>query len=99
MRIGLTLGSLILALLAFSSTAEAGPGCEQDANSVATHIFDASDADGDGTLSPEEYTGAGLERYGVAFETFDANEDGETSRQEYLDLFQRHHPPAGARNI
>lgn len=99
MRIGLTLGTILLTLFLITSTAQAGSGCQQDASSMATHIFDASDADGDGTLTAEEYTGAGLERYGVAFEAFDANEDGETSRQEYIDHFEMHHPPEGALNI
>jgi hypothetical protein len=90
---------MALALFALPTAAQAGSGCQQDATGVADQIFDASDTDSDGALSPEEYLDAGLERYGVAFEAFDTNEDGETSRAEYLDLFRLHHPPSGARNI
>ena len=99
MKIAMTFGSLALALFGFSTAAQAGSGCQEDASSMADRIFDASDADRDGALSPEEYVGAGLERYGVAFEAFDANADGETSRAEYLELFRLHHPPSGSRNI
>lgn len=99
MRIGLILGTITLTATALASTAHAGPGCAQHANSVAAHIFDTSDADGSGALSPEEYAGAGLERYGMTFEAFDANGDGETSREEYLNLFRRHHPPTNEMTI
>ena len=67
-------------------------GGYQDAQSVVEHIFDVADRDESGTLTPEEYAGAGLERYGVSFEDSDANADGEIALSEYLDLYERHHP-------
>lgn len=94
MRITITMASTIafLGFLLPASLAQAS-GCQGDASDVATHIFDASDTDANGALSAEEYANAGLERYGVSFEAFDANADGETSLDEYLDLFEQHHPP------
>lgn len=67
--------------------------CEIDSSSIAAHIFDMSDENEDGFLSPAEFSDAGLERYGVGFNEFDANSDGETSVDEYFDLFELHHPP------
>jgi hypothetical protein len=43
-------------------------GCKADAASIAAHIFDMSDADADGYLSPDEFADAGLEQYGVSFD-------------------------------
>ena len=71
-------------------------GCEADAASIAAHIFDMSDADADGYLRPDEVVNAGLERYGMSFDDYDANGDGETSVDEYFDLFDAHHPPTEA---
>ena len=99
MRIKTAISALVITSLTLASTAQAGPGCGQDAGAVADHIFDASDTNQDGSLSPDEYADAGLERYGVSFEAFDTNDDGATSREEYLELFDRHHPPKGAIEI
>ena len=99
MRIGFHLGSLVLVVLVASATAEAGDGGIADAIRAARHLFDASDADRDGALSPQEYIDAGLARYGLAFEAFDSNRDGKVSREEYLDVFRKHHPPTDARAI
>ena len=71
-------------------------GCEDEAGGIAAHIFDMSDSDADGYLSPDEFANAGLERYGMSFEDYDANGDGETSVDEYFDLFDAHHPPTEA---
>jgi hypothetical protein len=67
--------------------------CGEDALGVAGHLFDMSDTNADGVLSPEEFDAAGLERYGVTFSEFDADGNGETSVDEYFDLFEFHHPP------
>jgi hypothetical protein len=67
--------------------------CEEEAGSIAAHIFDMSDSDADGYLSPDEFASAGLERFGMSFEDYDVNGDGETSVHEYFDLFDAHHPP------
>ena len=75
----------------------AGEGCSSRSDfDVAGHLFDVSDTDQNGSLSPQEYADAGLERYGVPFEEYDADGDGEASRAEYLDLFDRIHLPEGA---
>ena len=93
MRLTLATGLSAIALLSLVTTVQAGEGCGQDASGVAQHIFDVSDTDENGALSRAEYTAAGLERYGVSFDAFDENGDGETSLDEYLDLFERHHAP------
>ena len=93
------LPSLALAALVFPSATHAGGGCSESSQGVAAHIFESSDANADGFLSPAEFTAAGLERYGVAFEAFDANKDGVTSADEYFDLFDAHHPPRDAAAI
>jgi len=79
-----------LTLLVFPGFASAGGSC--DRSDVASHIFDVSDTDRSGTLSRQEYLEAGLERYGVSFEEYDANGDGEASFDEYLDVYDRYHP-------
>ncbi|MDJ0852502.1 MAG: hypothetical protein QNK04_29370 [Myxococcota bacterium] len=86
---------IVLATAAFAIgvlpiTAGAGEG--HDPRFVVEHIFDVADQDQSQTLSSEEYAAAGLERYGVSFEETDANGDGETSLDEYLELYERHHP-------
>lgn len=83
---------LLAAVLAPASRAAAGGG--HDPEAVVAHIFDAADTDRSGTLTATEYEDAGLARFGVPFEQSDANRDGETSLEEYLDLYRRHHPPA-----
>ncbi len=65
-----------------------------DATSVVAHIFDAADADGDGAVTAEEYTEAGLERFGVSFEACDADGDGLMTMGEYLAFYEMHHGPA-----
>jgi len=77
------------ALMTAPVAATAGGG-----HAVVQHVFDMSDQDQDGVLSPEEYENAGLERYGVTFEQADADGDGKTSIDEYFELYEAHHPPA-----
>jgi hypothetical protein len=87
---------LATALLATSSTAYAG-GCESgyDPVDVVQHIFNAADQDADGLLTQLEYEDAGLQVYGVTFEESDLDADGATSMQEYLLLYEFHHPVNG----
>ena len=87
-----TLVSLaVLALVAAPTSALAGGGCNSDFD-PATHLFETTDADGSGTISPEEFADAGLERYGLGFDAYDTDGDGEASLDEYLELFDRTHP-------
>lgn len=87
---------VILALAAFAipvgATAEGGCQGAKDAESVVQHIFDQADRDLDGSLTQSEYEQAGLERYGVTFEQSDLDGDGGTSIDEYLVLYESHHP-------
>jgi len=81
-------------LLAAPGAALAGEGCG-DGFDVVSHLFETSDTDASGTLSPEEFERAGLARYGMAFEAWDADGDGEASFDEYRDLYDRHHSSGG----
>ena len=80
--------------ISYASNASA-EGCQssRDAVSVVKHIFDAADRNRDGLLTQVEYEEAGLQNFGVPFSESDANSDGTTSIDEYMALYQRHHPP------
>jgi hypothetical protein len=78
-----------MTILFVTATALAGSG--HDARSIVTHIFNEADSDGNGTLSPDEYAAAALERYGVRFEDCDRDANGETTLEEYLELYESHH--------
>ncbi len=72
----------------------AGDG--HNAGSIVSQIFESADTDDSGSLDADEYGEAGLASYGTPFEDCDANADGETTLEEYLDLYARHHPhPSG----
>ncbi len=88
----LLLPCLITGLLVAAS-ADAG-GCMSSDSSVGIvkHIFDRADQDQDGVLTPAEYEEAGLQSYGVTFEQSDTDADGTTSLDEYIELYQKHHP-------
>ena len=86
--------SILVAFLIALDTRSASAESGSDARSIVSHIFRMADTDGSGSLSPLEYREAGLERFGVSFAESDANSDGETSLDEYLALYERHHPPA-----
>jgi hypothetical protein len=83
---------MALALFVAASPASAGEGCASSAEAKVQHIFDAADVDGSGSLSPSEYESAGLQSFGVSFAETDADGDGETTLDEYLDLYHRTHP-------
>ena len=87
--VAIALGWIVCPSLALAS------GCEAEASTIAAHIFDMSDSDADGFLSPAEFADAGLERYGLPFDEYDENGDGVASVDEYFDVFERHHPPRG----
>ncbi len=89
MRAG-TIAAAVLAAGALSTASLAGEGYH--AQQVVEHIFDVADQDQSGTLSSAEYAEAGLERYGVSFDETDTDGNGETSLEEYLELYERHHP-------
>lgn len=92
MRTGLILiVGLAFLLTASAASAMGGAGHEE----IVAHIFEMADLDGSGSLDSNEYEEAGLAKYGVSFADCDADEDGETSLREYLDLYRRHHSPAG----
>ena len=86
--------SFALAALVLPTLASAGEGCggSMSAASIVEHIFDTADADQDGSLTQTEYEAAGLESYGVTFEQSDLDGDGGTSIDEYLELYESHHP-------
>ena len=77
--------------------ASAGEGCTgaKSAYDVVLDLFESADEDQDGSLTQAEYEGAGLQGYGVTFEESDLDGDGATSMQEYLDLYEMHHPASG----
>ncbi len=92
---------LAMALLATSSTAYAGGGCESgyDPVDVVQHIFNTADQDQDGLLTQLEYEDAGLQVYGVTFEQSDLDADGATSIHEYILLYEFHHPVDGETEV
>jgi hypothetical protein len=103
-RVFVLLGTLFVAVaVAVAASAQYQDGGEMESlecphsssggAAIAEHIFDMSDTNGDDALSPEEFAAAGLERYGMNFEAYDVDEDGFTSFDEYLDVFEAHHPP------
>ena len=90
--LGLGTAVTTLALLAVPSVpAEAG-SCEADAVAIVEHIFVSADSNQDDILTPAEYDGAGLERFGVTFAESDADGDGLLTLAEYVELYERHHP-------
>jgi hypothetical protein len=91
MRLVLCIAFAGFALAVAPVAALAGENCTGDFD-VVTHIFQTSDTDGSGTLSPEEFEQAGLARYGVSFDAYDTDGDGQTSLDEYHALYDAHHP-------
>jgi Ca2+-binding EF-hand superfamily protein len=94
MRLGSCTACAALALVFVPASALAGDGCGSGFD-VVTHIFETSDRDGSGTLSPEEFEQAGLARYGVSFGAYDTNGDGEASLDEYREIYDRYHLAEG----
>lgn len=78
--------------LAIASPCAAMEHAGPHARAQVGQLFKQSDADGNGSLSKEEFQAARLAEYGVGFETFDANSDGRITLAEYLALFERYHP-------
>ena len=87
---------VIAGIAGLAMPALAGSGECGGAKNVVQHIFDSADSNGDGSLTPDEYDAAGLQSYGVPFAAYDTNEDGLTSWDEYLALYERHHAPEGS---
>ena len=84
---------LAIATASMLSSASLAEGMH-DPTELAIHIFEMTDRDESGSLSAEEFEAAELARYGLEFEAFDDDGDGEASRSEYLEIFMRHHPAA-----
>ena len=55
------------------------------------HHIDVADQNEDGSLSLEEFDGAGLQQFGLSFVESDTNSDGGVSIPEYLELYRRYH--------
>ncbi len=92
--------ALTAAALLAPAPAAAGEGCgQQNAETVVLHIFQFADTDGDGLLSAAEYEEAGLGGYGLTFEQSDLDGNGETSWEEYLELYLQHHPEGGEQQV
>lgn len=90
--LGLGTAVTILALLAVPSVPTEAGSCGDDAVAIVEHIFKSADSNQDGILTPAEYEGAGLERFGVTFAESDADGDGLLTLEEYVELYERHHP-------
>ena len=86
----ITFASLFVAA---GANAEGGCSSKPDPVSVVQNIFEKADRDGDGLLTQAEYEGAGLQNFGVSFAASDTNSDGTTSLEEYVELYEQHHPP------
>lgn len=82
----------LMALLLNAAPAAAGEGCSQSAEAAVLQLFEAADANQDGSLTRAEYEGAGLQQFGVSFEESDLDSNGVTSDGEYLELYRMHHP-------
>ncbi len=89
----------ILALLAALTLPSLDSSGDYSAREVVGHIFETADADGSGSLSAAEYEAAHLFRFGVSFEDTDADGNGETTLDEYLTLFDQHHPSSETADI
>ena len=89
------LATIALATLLLGVGGNAVAGGFGDAREVAVHIFEMADRDESGALTPDEFEAADLAAYGVDFEAYDADADGETSRDEYLQMFDAHHGAEG----
>ena len=70
-------------------------GGEHSPRAMAMKIFASADANGDQTLSAEEYGRVGLKNYGVTFAQMGLDSDGAITEAEYLDVFDAHHRPSG----
>lgn len=86
----------ICASVAAVWTPAAFAGQGMDASTVAEHIFAKTDTDNDGAVTPAEYTAAGLGKYGVSFENFDADKNELITLAEYRTLFVKFHEGMGS---
>lgn len=85
------LSNVVAAFLVSVVVSNSNAGETSDGFSVVDHIFQTADTDQDGVLTRAEHDAAGLQKYGVKFEDFDANEDGSISISEYRTLYEKHH--------
>jgi len=83
-------GLFVAGLVGVAAPVAAGEGAHPLA--VVQKIFDTADVDGSGTLTAAEYRAAALQDFGVSFAQSDLDGDGETTLEEYLELYVAHHP-------
>jgi len=89
---------IALATLMAASPAAAGGGCH-DGEKAVRQIFESADVDQDGRLTRAEYEVAGLAHFGLSFEQTDLDADGAATTTEYLEIYRKHHPPAGGSEV
>lgn len=98
-KLGLAPACAIVALALSLTAAPPAASGGEDGLAVAAHLFEAADSDRSGALDAAEYEAANLARFGVSFEQSDLDGDGATSREEYLELYRRHHPVDGETDV
>ena len=97
------LSSAVLALALLGSTATHAGSCyshgEKSAAALmeeAKGLFKSADMNNDDSLSKMEHDKAGLDRYGVAFDAFDIDNNNKISWDEYATIFRKHHGDKGS---
>jgi hypothetical protein len=74
----LLFGAAVLALQALPALAEEGGKMKRDGGKMMERIFTEQDADGNGSVSKDEFTSHATKR----FEAMDANKDGGVTKEE-----------------
>ena len=96
----LTAALVFTSVLAFSPSLYAGScGGGDHTHSVqekAMSIFDKADNNNDGFINTGEFSAAKLSKYGSTFANLDLNKDKQISKEEYMEVFNRHHPKKSA---
>ena len=62
----------------------------------AKKLFQSADINNDNALTKAEHGSAGLDKFGVAFRTFDVDSDNIISWDEYKTVFSKHHKNSGS---
>ena len=91
----LTATLVFTSVLAFSPSLYAGSCGGGDhthsAQEKAMSIFNKADNNSDGFINAGEFNAAKLSKYGSTFTTLDLNKDKQISKEEYMEVFNRHH--------
>ena len=66
---------------AIASSCDNGDHVHSSNEKIAKHIFEKADVDGDGFITFEEHTAAGLSKFGTKFSVFDSDNDKRISIQ------------------